>query len=65
MANVNKTRNSCSRVKVQVDLFVDFPMYVKMDIVNYNNKESRIEQVKIKYDFLLKYFKGCKLTRPL
>ncbi|KAF3664464.1 hypothetical protein FXO37_11500 [Capsicum annuum] len=61
MALVNKTRPSYARVKVQVDLLLDFPKCLEMEIVNSNTKESRIEKVKIKCDFLPKYCNECKL----
>ncbi|KAG5630600.1 hypothetical protein H5410_002317 [Solanum commersonii] len=56
-----KTRHSCAKVKVQVDLLADLPKCVEMEIVNSTIKESRVEQVKIKYDFLPKYCKKCML----
>ncbi|KAG5617651.1 hypothetical protein H5410_017475 [Solanum commersonii] len=61
LATVNKTRPSCAKVKVQVDLLADLPKCVEMEIVNSTTTESRVEHVKIKYDFLPKYCKKCML----
>ncbi|KAH0692908.1 hypothetical protein KY290_021060 [Solanum tuberosum] len=61
MATINKTRPSCARVKVQVDLMSEFPRFIEMDIMNEDTKVSRIEQVKIQYDFLPKYCTHCKV----
>lgn len=44
-----------------MDLLYDFSDNVEMKIVNSTTKASRIEKVKIKYDFLPKYCKECKL----
>ncbi|KAG5610940.1 hypothetical protein H5410_022221 [Solanum commersonii] len=61
LATVNKTRPNCAKVKVQVDLLADLPKCVETEIVKSTTKESRVEQVKIKYDFLPKYCKKCML----
>lgn len=61
MATVNKTRPSFAWVKFQVDLLVEFPKFVEMEIVKSSTNESRIEKFKIRYDFLPKYCKHCKL----
>lgn len=63
LATINKTRPSCVRVKVQVDLLADLPKYVEIEIVNSNAMEIRIDQVKIVYDFLSKYFNKCIIQR--
>ncbi|KAG5585572.1 hypothetical protein H5410_046006, partial [Solanum commersonii] len=60
MATINKTRPSCARVNVQVDLLVVFSKFVETKIVNEDTKESRIERVKIHYDMLPKYCLHCK-----
>ncbi|KAM3361126.1 hypothetical protein P3S68_015980 [Capsicum galapagoense] len=44
MSTVNKTRPSCARVRVQVDLLADFPNYVEMEIVNSTTGNSRVEK---------------------
>ncbi|KAK4723910.1 hypothetical protein R3W88_026689 [Solanum pinnatisectum] len=61
MATINKTRPSCARVKVQVNLLFDFPKYVEMEIINEMTMETRMERVKIQYDMLPKYCKQCKV----
>lgn len=61
MATVNKTRSSCARVKVQIDVSAELPKVVEMEIINTNIKESRVEQVKIQYDSIPKYCKKCRL----
>ncbi|KAG5614722.1 hypothetical protein H5410_014546 [Solanum commersonii] len=48
-------------VAVQIDLLSTFTKFVKLEVVNENTQTFRIEQVKIQYDFLLKYYKECKL----
>lgn len=40
---------------MQVDLLSDLPKFVEMEIVNTTSNESRVEKVKIQYDFLPKY----------
>ncbi|KAK4737031.1 hypothetical protein R3W88_000728 [Solanum pinnatisectum] len=60
-ATINKTRPSCARVKVQVDLLADLPKFVELEIVNEAAETSRIEKVKVQYDMLPKYCKECKL----
>lgn len=61
MATINKTRPSCARVKVLVDLLAELPKNIRMDIENEATGETRIEWVKIQYDMLPKYCKTCKL----
>ncbi|XP_019257603.1 PREDICTED: uncharacterized protein LOC109235805 [Nicotiana attenuata] len=61
MAKINKTRPSCARVKVLVDLLADHPNKVRMDILNEASGEVRTEWVNIKYDMLPKYCKECRL----
>lgn len=61
MATINKTRPSCARVKVLVDLLEELPKKVRMDIENEATGEVRTEWVKIQYDYLPKYYKSCKL----
>ncbi|XP_019241772.1 PREDICTED: uncharacterized protein LOC109221779 [Nicotiana attenuata] len=60
-ATVNKTRPSCARVKVLIDLLSDLPKKVRMDIVNEDTGDIRTEWVNINYDYLPKYCKECKL----
>jgi len=61
MTTVNKTRPSCIRVKVQVDLLSAFPKFVELEVGNENTQISRVEQVKIQYDMQSKYYKECRL----
>ncbi|XP_049364228.1 uncharacterized protein LOC125828976 [Solanum verrucosum] len=60
-ATINKTRPSCARVKVQVDLLCDLPNFVELEVVNEVAATSRIERIKVQYDMLPKYCKECKL----
>ncbi|KAG5600016.1 hypothetical protein H5410_031386 [Solanum commersonii] len=61
MAIINKTRPSCTRVKVQVDLMADLPKFIELEVVNEVTKTSRVEKVHIRYDLLPKYCKHCRL----
>lgn len=61
MATINKTRPSCSKVKVLVDLLADLPKKVCMDIENEATGETRMEWVKISYNFQPKYCKECRI----
>ncbi|KAH0650345.1 hypothetical protein KY284_030257 [Solanum tuberosum] len=61
LAMINKTRPSCARVKVLVDLKGTFPKAVQMDIVNEATGDIRSQIVLIKYDYLPKYYSGCKM----
>ncbi|WMV08972.1 hypothetical protein MTR67_002357 [Solanum verrucosum] len=60
LATSNKTRQSCARVKVEVDLLSDFPKRVNVGI---KKKTGEIVEkwIDIKYDYLPKYCKSCKL----
>lgn len=48
-------------MKVQVDLLAELAKGVRMDIVNEGTGETRSEWVKIRYDYIPKYFKECRL----
>lgn len=61
MATINKTRPSCARVKVLVDLLVELPKKVRIDIENEVTRDIRTEWVTIKYDYMPKYCKECNL----
>ncbi|KAG5602026.1 hypothetical protein H5410_033396 [Solanum commersonii] len=61
VATINKTRPSCARVKVQVDLLADLPKVIELEVRNEDTKTSRVEKVKIQYDLLPKYCQTCKL----
>ncbi|KAK4706968.1 hypothetical protein R3W88_033478 [Solanum pinnatisectum] len=60
LATSNKTRPSCARVKVEVDLMGDFPKRVNVGIKKRIGK-IMAKWITIKYDYLLKYCKHCKL----
>lgn len=60
-ATNNKTRPSCDRVKVQVDLLSNFPKSVELEMVNKSLQTAREEKYKVHYDMLPKYCKTCKL----
>lgn len=51
MATLDKTKPSCTWVKVQVDIMVDLSKYMEIKIVNSIMNEVRVEKVKIQYDF--------------
>lgn len=57
----NKTRISCSRIKVQLDLLEERRQYVKMEILNEVTKEVRTIKMKITYDMIPTYGKKFKL----
>lgn len=44
---------------MQVDIMVDLPKYVEMEIVNSRTNEARVKKVKIQYDFYTKYCTRC------
>ncbi|XP_070050233.1 uncharacterized protein [Nicotiana tomentosiformis] len=60
-ATTNKTRPSCARVKVFVDLLAELPKKVRLDIDDEASGGVRIEWMRIQYDMLPKYCKECKL----
>lgn len=60
-ATINKSRPSCARVKVLVDLKKDFPKVVQMNIENEATGEVRSNMVAIKYDYVPKYCFDCKM----
>jgi len=60
-AIINKTRSSCARVKVQVDLAADIPKQVEIEVVDNKHNMSRLIVIYVQYDVLPKYCKTCKL----
>ncbi|KAK4732458.1 hypothetical protein R3W88_025446 [Solanum pinnatisectum] len=60
MATINKTRPSCARVKVEVDLLGEFSKRINVGV---RNKSGEIMEkwITIKYDYMPKYCKTCKL----
>ncbi|KAG5606773.1 hypothetical protein H5410_028265 [Solanum commersonii] len=61
LATIYKTRPSCARVKVLVDLKAIFPKSVMMDIINEKIGEMRFEEIQIRYDYVPKYCLECNL----
>ncbi|KAH0688994.1 hypothetical protein KY289_016352 [Solanum tuberosum] len=61
LATINKTRPSCARVKVQVDLLTEKPEFVQMQLEDESTLEKRIINVRIQYDSLPAYCMKCKL----
>lgn len=55
MATKNKTRPSCARVKVEVDLLGEFSKRIKIGIKQ-DGEEVPEKWVQIKYDYLLRYY---------
>ncbi|KAK4733469.1 hypothetical protein R3W88_007730 [Solanum pinnatisectum] len=60
MATLNKTKPSCARVKVEVDLMGDFPNRINVG-VRKRTGEVVEKWISIKYDYLPKYCNTCKL----
>ncbi|KAH0640411.1 hypothetical protein KY285_036997 [Solanum tuberosum] len=60
LATSNKTRPSCARVKVEVNLLGEFPKRVNVGIKK-KTGEIVAKWIDIKYDYLPKYCKSCKL----
>nr|XP_009786979.1 PREDICTED: uncharacterized protein LOC104235009 [Nicotiana sylvestris] len=60
-ATINKTRPSCARVKVLVDLKGAFPKVVHMNIENEDTGEIRSNVIEIQYDYVPKYCLECKM----
>ncbi|KAK4733567.1 hypothetical protein R3W88_007828 [Solanum pinnatisectum] len=60
MATKNKTRPSCARVKVEVDLLREFPKRIKIGM-RMRNKEVVEKWIKIKYDYVPKYCQTCMI----
>ncbi|KAH0650153.1 hypothetical protein KY284_030065 [Solanum tuberosum] len=55
LATINRTKPSCERAKVQVDLKSNLPKVVMMDIVDEGSGEVRSEKVHIRYNYIPKY----------
>jgi len=60
MATKNKTRPSCARVKVEVDLLREFPKHIKIGMKK-TDGEVMEKWVRIKYDYVTKYCKTCMI----
>ncbi|KAH0674554.1 hypothetical protein KY290_025257 [Solanum tuberosum] len=60
-ATIKKTRSSCARVKVLIDLKGKFPTSVQMNIENPKIGEMRSSLITIQYDYVPKYCLECKM----
>ncbi|KAF3643159.1 hypothetical protein FXO37_22128 [Capsicum annuum] len=60
LATQNKTRSSCARVKVEIDLLGEF---LKRINIGMRKKTGKVVEkwIHIKYDYMPKYCKKCKL----
>ncbi|KAH0712101.1 hypothetical protein KY289_008060 [Solanum tuberosum] len=61
MATKNKSRSSCAKVKVEVDLLRDFPKLINVGIKKTSSVQILSTWVKLKYDYMPKYYNPCKL----
>lgn len=60
IATKNKTRPSCARTKVDVDLMGEFPKQIKIGIKK-DGAEVLEKWIPIKYDYVSKYCKTCSI----
>lgn len=60
-ATRNKTRPSCVRVKVEVDLLGKFPKRINIGVRNKVIGEIKEKWIDIKYNYMFKYCKKCKV----
>ncbi|WMV34172.1 hypothetical protein MTR67_027557 [Solanum verrucosum] len=60
LATRNQTRPSCARVKVEVNLLRDFPKRINVGLRRQSGEISE-KWIKIKYDYMPKYCKNCKI----
>ncbi|KAH0651620.1 hypothetical protein KY290_032943 [Solanum tuberosum] len=60
LATKNKTRPSCARVKVEVNLLKEFPKRIKIGMRR-NNEELMEKWIKINYDYVPKYCQTCMI----
>lgn len=60
-ATINKSRPSCTIVKVQIGLLAERHDFVMMEIANEITKEAKSVKVKIKYGMFPSYCKRCRL----
>ncbi|KAH0651959.1 hypothetical protein KY284_031871 [Solanum tuberosum] len=61
MATKNKSRPSCAKIKVEVDLLRDFPKRINVGVMKASSGEIISKWINIKYDYMPKYCKTCKL----
>ncbi|KAH0748775.1 hypothetical protein KY290_028007 [Solanum tuberosum] len=60
MATKNKSRPSCVKIKVEVDLLRDFPKRINVGVKKASLGEIISKWINIKYDYMPKYCKTCK-----
>ncbi|XP_049378160.1 uncharacterized protein LOC125842928 [Solanum stenotomum] len=60
LATQNKTRPSCARVKVEVDLLGEFPKIINLGM-RLKMGEVKEKWIRNNYDYVPKYYKFCKL----
>jgi len=60
-ATIKKTRPSCARVKVLVDLKGKFPNSVQMNIEDPKMGKIRLNMIKNQHDYVSKYCLECKM----
>ncbi|KAG5595474.1 hypothetical protein H5410_036706 [Solanum commersonii] len=60
LATQNKTRPSCARVKVEVDLLGEFPKRINLGM-RMKTGEVKEKWIHINYDYVPKYCKSCML----
>lgn len=58
----NKSRPSCARVKIKVDLLGEFPKWINTDIKQ-EDGEVLEKWIPIKYDYVTKYCTICSIQR--
>lgn len=61
MTTINKTKPSCTKVNVLVSLADKLPEEVEIKVISSSGKAVKVKKIKIKYDFLSRYCKNCKL----
>lgn len=61
MATKKKTRPSCARVKVEVDLLGQFPKQINIGVRKKSTGEIKEKWIDIRYDYMSKYCNNCKL----
>lgn len=60
LATQNKTKPSCTKVKVEVGLLGDFPKRINVGM-RPKNREIKEKWINVKYDYVPKHYKTCKL----
>ncbi|KAK4731699.1 hypothetical protein R3W88_024687 [Solanum pinnatisectum] len=61
MAMKNQSRPSCARVKMEVALLSDIPKMIKIRVKKQSTGEVVEKWIRIKYDYVPKYYTTCKL----